>query len=209
MRLTKLLILSLIFITAQLSAAPCTSGSPNLVSNCGFETGDFTAWTLSGSNSAPGYNGIDYGVDSFDAHSGAYGAYLGGFGAVLDLNQSIATTPGSNYTISFWIAQSPTPIAPYLDSFSASFGSAHLLSLVQVPNTAFTQYSFSAQALSSTSMLTFGVRDDTGFFSIDDVSVTVAAVPEPNFARLWGIAALLLSATFGRRVNFDNAALCP
>jgi hypothetical protein len=188
-------------IPASLYAAPCLSGPPNLVANCGFETGDFTAWTLSGHDSAAGFNGIDYGVDAADAHSGAYGAYLGGFGGVLDLSQSLVTTPGASYNISFWLAQSPTPVSPYLNSFSVSFGSSNLLSLTQVPNTAFTEYSFNALASSPVTSLTFGARDDLGFFSLDDISVTAVLVPEPSSSFLCALPLLLAFITFRRRIH--------
>jgi len=191
MRLPTLTLLSLAFIALPLYAASCTSGSPNLVNNCGFETGDFTSWTLSGHDSAPGYYGIDYGVDAADAQSGAYGAYLGGFGGVLDLSQSLTTNPGTIYTVSFWLAQSPTPIAPYLNLFSVNFGASSLLSITQLPNGSFAQYSFNALASSSSTPLSFGVRDDIGYFSLDDISVTPVAVPEPSAIGLGILAALL------------------
>jgi hypothetical protein len=182
-----------LFISA-LTATPCTSGPPNLVTNCGFETGSFSGWTLSGYDSAPGYQGIDYGVDASDAHSGLYGAYLGAFGGVLNLSQSLSVTPGTNYTISFWIAQSPMAAAPYLNSFSVSFGSSNLLSLTQAPNVPFTQYSFIAQASSAAATLMFGFRDDLGFFSIDDISVAATIVPEPAVGRWQGFTVLALGA---------------
>src|ERR1039458_8470663 len=55
-------------------ASLCAAISPNLVTNCGFETGDFTGWTTGGNALNPGGN--YYGVDAFDANSGNFGAYL-------------------------------------------------------------------------------------------------------------------------------------
>lgn len=169
-----------VIVTLPVHGTPCISGPPNLVSNCGFETGDFTNWTLSGHDSASGYNGIDYGVDSADSRSGVYGIYVAGFGGVLDLSQILPTTAGTSYVISFCLAQSLAPIAPYENSFSANFGSDNLVSLMQVPAIEFTEYQFSASALSTQTALVFGARDDNGFFSIDDVSVTAVATPEPR-----------------------------
>ena len=42
----------------------------NLVTNPGFETGDFTGWALSGDTTFTG-------VDGFSPHSGSFGAFLG------------------------------------------------------------------------------------------------------------------------------------
>jgi hypothetical protein len=173
------------------------------VANCGFESGNFSGWTLSGYDSAPGYNGIDYGVDAADAHSGSYGAYLGGFGGVLNLSQVLNTAPGEEYTVSFWLAQAPAPITPYLNSFTASFGSGDLVSLNQAPDMPFTEYTFSVSADSALAPLSFRFRDDLGFFSIDDISVT-AAVPEPAAQGLWiaGGVVLVMLAFISRFAGF-------
>ncbi len=203
MRLIQLALLSSIFWNATLYAASCNSALPNLVANCGFESGNFTSWTLSGYDSSPAYNGIDYGVDVFDAHSGVYGAYLGGFGGVLNLSQPIPTTPGGRYTLSFWLAQSPAPASGYLNSFNLSFGSA-TQSLAQAPTMPFTQYTIEAVASASTTPLTFGFRDDAGFFSIDDVSVTATlASPEPAGSALATLAAALLVAGLAVRLRWS------
>lgn len=95
-----------ILLTALSSAS---LPAANLVANGDFETGNLSNWTLSGCDSSPAYNGIDYGVDQSDARSGAYGAYLGGFGGVLALTQTFVTTGKTSYTVSFWLAQIPAP----------------------------------------------------------------------------------------------------
>src|SRR5712692_8865885 len=80
-----------------LAAAPvsqCDAVSGNLVANCGFETGDFTNWTLSGDLSFTG-------VDVAPAHSGTFGAFLG---PITDLGfaaQTLVTTPGQYYDLTF------------------------------------------------------------------------------------------------------------
>jgi hypothetical protein len=163
----------------------CGSDTSNLVQNCGFEVGSFAGWNLSGVDSGPAYDGIAHGVDQADAYSGNYGAYLGGFGGILNLSQIFATTPGTGYTVSYWLAQSPATPAPYQSSFSASFGGSVLTSISQASDFPFTRYSFNVVATSSATNLLFGFRDDTGFFSIDDVQVTPVPTPEPdNFGML-------------------------
>ena len=72
----------------------------NLVVNCGFESGDFTGWTL-GSNWNNNY------VDSYAAHSGNYGADLWQIGSEFggsDTTLSQFVGGNSNmYFVSFWL----------------------------------------------------------------------------------------------------------
>ena len=158
----------------------CGSTPGNLVANCGFETGTFANWTLSGTNAGPAYDGIAHGVDAMDTHSGNFGAYLGGFGGILNLNQTIQTVPGALYTVTYWLSQTPATIAPYQSSFSFSFGGSLLMATSQLSDLPYTQYNLSAIATSTTTSLVFGFRDDTGLFSIDDISVTTSSAPEPS-----------------------------
>ena len=172
-------------------ADSCTSNA-NLVANCGFESGDFTDWSLSGPQSGPSYLGVSHGVDAGDAHSGSYGAYLGGFGSFLYLSQNLLTVPGQTYAISFWVAQSPATPEPYFSSLIWTFGST---TSQTTPNLAlpFTQVQFNAVATSTVTSLLFGARDDTGFFSLDDVLVTpTTATPEPGGFALLGIIIILI-----------------
>lgn len=164
-----------------LLSGPFWASAANLVVNSGFETGDLSGWTLSGTNSAPSDNGIYYGVDGADAHGGNYGAYFGPVGGILKLDQTLATSPGTTYMISFWLAQAPETPAPYVNSFMASWGGTTLYSQVGFPSSGFTQYNFLSTASSPSSILEFGFRNDAGFFSLDDISVTASdtAVPEP------------------------------
>lgn len=169
-------LLTLVFVGA---AAP--SFAANIVSNSGFETGDLSSWTVSGANSSPGENGVFYGVDTMDAHSGSFGGYFGGLGAATILTQTLSTLPGAAYTISFWLAQTATP-TPYVNSFSVTFGGTTLVSQTTLPASNFTQYTVTGVASSASSALTFSFRNDTGFFSIDDISADAgnsSAAPEP------------------------------
>ncbi len=164
----------------------------NLVVNPGFETGDFTGWTLSGTD-VPDNSGSFYGVDTLDPNSGAYAAYFGPVGGILNLAQTFPTTPGTSYNVSFWLDQSPDTPAPYLNSFAISFAGATLFSAADASASSYAQYSFSGIAASNSADLVFAFRNDTGFFSLDDVSVATTPVPEP--ACFW-VALLALSGPF-------------
>ncbi len=185
-------VVALVCMCGWIAAAPDIQAA-NLVSNPGFETGDFTGWSLSGTDSAPDDNGIYYGVDIVDAHSGTYGAFFGPVGGVLNLSQTLSTVSGTPYTISFWLQETPGTISPYTNSFTASFGTSTLLSLSDTSNFSYTFYSFNAVSGAGLTPLVFGFRDDVGFFSFDDVSVTGATsvAPEPSSFGLM-LAALLL-----------------
>jgi transposase-like protein len=69
----------------------------DMVINGGFETGDFTGWALSGNTD---YTGVTTGI----AHSGEYAAYFGPDGSLGYLSQSLATTVGTRYELSFFLA---------------------------------------------------------------------------------------------------------
>jgi hypothetical protein len=71
---------------------------PGSILNGGFETGTFTNWAQSGQFF---YSGVATG--SAYAHSGKYGAALETRGAMGFLTQTISTTPGDAYLISFWL----------------------------------------------------------------------------------------------------------
>jgi PEP-CTERM motif len=79
----------------------CQSASGNLVGNCGFETGDFTNWAVTGNS---GFTGVTGGAF---AYSGNYGAYLGSVGGDAFLT-STSSLQGNTLTFaadqdtSFW-----------------------------------------------------------------------------------------------------------
>jgi hypothetical protein len=105
------------------AASICDGVAGNIVANCGFETGDFTSWTISGNTANPGGN--YYGVDAFDANSGNYGAYMSQDlfvgTAPVDLSQTLATSAGL-YQVTFWLEQDTAPTLGYTHTFSATWG---------------------------------------------------------------------------------------
>src|SRR5689334_18970366 len=85
------------FLIAFASALVLTSGAAraDLVVNGGFETGDFTGWTLTGNS---GFISI-----TNNAHSGSFAASFGAVGSPTFLSQTLTTTSGTTYTISYWL----------------------------------------------------------------------------------------------------------
>jgi hypothetical protein len=162
----------------------CDSAPGQLVANCGFETGDFTSWNLSGNN-VPGQEGNLYGVegtDPFDGTSPNSGNFQAFFGTLFanptTLQQTIATIPGSKYSVSWFLAQDTDATTQNPNEFSASFGGVSLVNPTVVAVQGYTEYSFLVDATSSSSSLDLIFGNDVGFFLVDDVSVTTVA-PEP------------------------------
>jgi PEP-CTERM motif len=181
---------------AKATTSYCDGISGNMVTNCGFESGDFTGWTIGGLTDNPGGN--YYGVDAFDTNTGNFGAYMSqdfvddGAGFV-NLSQTLATTSGTNYIVSFFLEQDTTPTLGYIHSFSATWGASTLLSLtptVALPGTvgSFTQYSYTIAATGPSTVLKFAFENDDQYWSFDDVSVTAQATPEPSTLLLAGLA---------------------
>jgi len=166
-----------------------------LVTNGGFETGDFSGWTTT---DAPGTSSF-YGVDTLGPHNGNYSAFFGASGPGRDsISQALATVAGQSYQISFFLDNSPGG-DPSL--FTASFGG---ITFFNAPTSAFafSRFDFSVTATGSNSVLDFSGYNGPGFYTLDSVSVNAInanAVPEPNTLALVMISGLAFSTVVRRR----------
>jgi hypothetical protein len=153
----------------------------NLITNPGFETGDFTGWTQFGN---VGFTFVDG-----SPHSGSSAAWLGPVGSLGFLSQTLATTPGVRYNLSFFLqSDGATPnqfqvtwngSVSFDQTNLAAFGyrEGNFLGLTDGPF-------LNLLATSTTTPLVFAFRNDPGFFQLDDVVVN--ATPEPTTLILLG-----------------------
>ena len=143
----------------------------NLVVNGGFETGDFTGWTLIDNDSNRYENVVTQASsdDDIQPHSGSYEYEIGTVGQDSELDQQIATTAGGTYQVQFWLAN------PYGGhggtDFTADFGGATLLSLTNSGAQGYTEYTYDVTATASSTDLAFFAENNPDYWYLDDVSV--------------------------------------
>lgn len=191
------------------------ASAQNLVTNPGFETGSFTGWTTD--------NGVGF---TTTPHSGNYAAQFGSSfsGGSGSLSQTILTTAGKSYNISFFLNGNFQPNF-YANNFTASFAGFQGENIRDAAQSSegfsyYAQYSFTATATGASSELQFtgssfaftplGSRP----LFLDDISVTdagPAAVPEASSVislgvlLTLGLGGLLVSAR-RRKAGTNRAA---
>jgi hypothetical protein len=179
-----------ILVAAALIAWCPLETRANLIVNAGFETGDFTGWTFS-----PGpFSGS--GVSNSNPHSATYAAILNdttGPPPVEELSQTVATTAGTFYDVSFWLFNSAAGGGSR--SFIASFGGT-TIALGGSPSFPYTKFAFSVQATGSNSVLDFRDFNNGGEWWLDDISVTPTRAV-PDVASTWTLLLFSISGTFG------------
>jgi len=191
----SLVALSMVALSAIPSAAQsiCDGTAGNLVLNCGFETGDFTSWTLTGNT---GFTDV-INSGSF-VNSGTFGAELGPVGSDGFLSQVVGDG-STSYFVSFYLGL-PADGTP--NDFTVLWNGTDVGPfLVDANSFPYEQFSGILGTTSAWNTLTFQYRNDPNDWALDDVVVigqNPNTVPEPA---TWSLLAggLLAAAGFARR----------
>lgn len=178
-------------------AADVCSNPLNFVQNCGFETGNFSNWTISGTDSAPAGNGIYYGVESLHQFSGSYAAYFGALGGEITLSQTLNNLiPSFIYTVTIEAFNDTTPDTGYINNIILGLGAPSGQVASQVAADGYTLYSLTVGAAASSEVLSISSRNDAGFWNIDSIQVLQTGTPEPTPRALFGMGLAVLAGYY-------------
>ena len=145
----------------------------SLVQNGGFETGDFSYWTLTDDNLSL----VDTGYFSLIApHSGNYLAAFGQPSSPGHLFQTLTTIPNQDYLISLWFNSPDVLGGNTPNEFIVSWGGTTLFDQSNIGPINWTNMTFIVTATNSSTVLQFGERVDPWYLGLDDVNVW----PIPN-----------------------------
>lgn len=184
------------------AASVCDSTSGNVVTNCGFESGSFSGWSVTG-NLQGGIGGNYVGVDNGNPNSGTYEAYFGAqsayyqsndqtgavYGPPTTLSQTVAAQGGQYYEVSFYLDNNGCSVSDgdcpgYHNYFDASFDGVPLTTQFdQTYSGSYDEYVFVVPTTAggyNSNLLKFDFTNDDDYFYFDDVSVnSLGATPEP------------------------------
>jgi len=173
----------LLALTAVAALSVACPAKANLVTNPGFETGDFTGWTQGGDTSFTGVGGT---FDSIAPHSGSFQAEMGNVNTGF-LSQMLALAVGTTYSVDFWLANNFTGT----NSFAASLGGFTGFSLTNGAASGYTEHTFDFTYTGGSTQLLFTFRNPPSVWLLDDISVTPTTVPDGGTtASLLGCALL-------------------
>jgi hypothetical protein len=157
----QLTIYFLFFTCVVTTSAP----GQQLVQNGGFETGDFSDWTSSGS-----FRFTSVSSSSPYVHSGIDGAQLGSSGSLGFISQILSTTPGKTNFLSLWL-DSPDGSSP--NEFQVDWNRTVIFDQTNIGAIGWTNLQFAVISTGTNTVLQFGFRDDPSYLGLDDISVTV------------------------------------
>lgn len=154
--------------TAGVLPSECDAVVDNLVTNCGFEL-MFSGWMRSGD---PSFTG----VDAVARHSGALGLDTGPTVSLGFFEQTLVTTPGESYDLTYWLRNAGRPARFQITWDGEIIADDPLSDHADHP---YTQYTISGLIASTdATVIKFGFFNIPDFFWFDDVVVTVTVPVE-------------------------------
>jgi len=170
---------------------------PNLVTNGGFETGDLNGWTRSGN-----LDTVFTGVDCFGGCLGNFAFDSGAQTTLAFINQTISTTPGRSYNIHFFL-QSDGAFSPgFPNEVEVDFGATAVYHVLNIGAQPFTEIIIDPVATSTATNLRLGLRSDSGFLQLDNISVRQVAQQIPEAKAFTLVVAGLAMLGLSRRRKF-------
>lgn len=101
------------------------------------------------------------------------------------MSQALATVPGEDYLLSFWLVNPGEFVNPPLpNQFTVAWDGTTLFNQANLGVLSYTNMQFVVSAAASSTTLQFGARNDPDYFGLDDVSVTL--IPAPVFQSTTG-----------------------
>jgi subtilase family serine protease len=182
----------------------------NLVLNGGFETGDFTGWTLNTNGVGIIVDGPNSSVSGISPHAGNYLASFGQAGSPGYLSQTVPTLSNQSYLLSLWFnspdvttlsqAQNDGLSSNTPNEFVVAWNGTILFDQTNIPPiSGWTNLQFIVTATGSSTLLQFGGRVDPWYLGLDDVNVW--PIPTPNVRSFSSAANNAFSLTWNSLTN--------
>jgi hypothetical protein len=155
---------------------PLNAAAQNLIQDPGFEEGgaDWTFVNGAGVVEAPPGNPLCGNA----SHTGDWAAFvnrLGQDGPYGSVTQTVPTTVGQSYRVSFWVAGNCAGGG----SLTVSFGNNQISWSDYGADVPYTEYGFLAKATSNSTTFSFSGQNLTGTYFLDDVTVVAATNAPP------------------------------
>jgi len=156
----------MLVLISLLALSTTQSVKANLITNGGFETGNFTGWTQSGNIA---FTGVSGSFMDTPPHSGNFQAFFGpaDFDIHGFITQNLTTTPGASYVLTFWLANLGDPA----NFFAVHWGDSTIFSSTDSSPFSYTEFTFNLTSSTAFTSLQFEFMHAPSFFLFDDVSV--------------------------------------